>query len=258
MSINLFTSRLRQAVLGLSWSACGAVVLPLAGGLLLPTRALAQASQTVSGRVVSRADNDGLPGVTVLQKGTSNGVSTNSDGTFSLSAPIGSTLVISSVGFTTQEVAVTGTSLKLTMVPDSRELNDVVVVGYGSVKKSDLTGSVASLKREELMIGNPLSIDRGLQGKVAGVQVTQNDNAPGSDLGIQIRGVNSFSGNTQPLYVIDGIPLEVNTSQSMPTGSISGNDNAILTTNALNFLRPAPTSFFDISAMNKSVPRPRA
>ena len=126
-------------MLGLSWSACGAVAMPLAGGLLLPTRILAQASQTVTGRVVSRADNDGLPGVTVLQKGTSNGVSTNSDGTFSLSAPIGSTLVISSVGFTTQEVTVTGTSISLTMVPNSRELNDVVVVGYGSVKKSDLT-----------------------------------------------------------------------------------------------------------------------
>ena len=246
MSINLFTSRLRQAVLGLSWSACGAVALPLAGGLLFPTRTLAQTSQTVSGRVVSRADNDGLPGVTVLQKGTSNGVSTNSDGTFSLSAPIGSTLVVSSVGFTTQEVAVTGTSLKLTMVPDSRELNDVVVVGYGSVKKSDLTGSVASLKREELMIGNPLSIDRGLQGKVAGVQVTQNDGAPGSGLSIQIRGVNSFSGNTQPLYVIDGVPLEVNNSQSTPTGSISGNDNAILTTNALNFLRPADIESIEV------------
>ena len=215
---------------------------------LMPARAQAQAqaSPTISGRVVSRADKTALPGVTVLQKGTSNGVSTNSDGSFSLSAPLGSTLVISSVGFVTTEVTATAAPLSLALVTDNKQLSDVVVVGYGSVKRSDLTGSVASIKSAELLVGTPLSLDRGLQGKVAGVQVTQNDGAPGSGISMQIRGVNSFGSNTQPLYVIDGVPLEVNNAASTSSGDLNGNEHAVLTTNALNFIRPSDIESIEV------------
>ena len=213
---------------------------------LMPTQALAQANPTISGRVVSRADNTALPGVTVLQKGTSNGVSTNSDGSFSLSAPLGSTLTISSVGFITTEVTATSAPISVALVTDTKQLNDVVVVGYGSVKRSDLTGSVASIKSAELLVGTPLSLDRGLQGKVAGVQVTQNDGAPGSGISMQIRGVNSFGSNTQPLYVIDGVPLEVNNAGSTASGDLNGNEHAVLSTNALNFLRPADIESIEV------------
>ena len=204
------------------------------------------APQAIRGRVVSQADNEGIPGVTVLQKNTTNGVSTSADGSFTLNAPVGSTLVISSIGFTTQEVAATAELLKVNLVADNKALSEVVVVGYGSVKKSDVTGSVSSIKREELQIGTPLSLDRGLQGKVAGVQVTQNDGAPGSGISMQIRGVNSFGSNTQPLYVIDGVPLEVNNAGSTASGAISSSDNSVLTTNTLNFLRPADIESIEV------------
>ena len=213
---------------------------------LMPATALAQANPTISGRVVSRADNTMLPGATVLQKGTTNGASTNSDGNFSLSAPLGSTLVISSVGFVTMEVTATSAPISVALITDTKQLNDVVVVGYGSVKRSDLTGSVASIKSAELLVGTPLSLDRGLQGKVAGVQVTQNDGAPGSGISMQIRGVNSFGSNTQPLYVIDGVPVEVNNAGSTASGDLNAGDHAVLSTNALNFLRPTDIESIEV------------
>lgn len=246
MRTPLFTLGQRTAAVRLSWPVFAAIALPVAGSLLLPTYALAQANQAISGRVTSKTDNEGLPGVTILQKGTSNGVSTNADGSFILNAPVGSTLIISSIGFSTQEVTAGAGPVNVALTTDSKQLNDVVVVGYGTVKKSDLTGSVASLKREELLVGTPLSIDRGLQGKVAGVQVTQNDGAPGSGISMQIRGVNSFGSNTQPLYVIDGVPLEVNNDASTASGNIGSNDNAVQTTNALNFLRPSDIESIEV------------
>ena len=221
-------------------------LLLLIVGASAPGARAQQAAQAIYGRVVSRAENEGIPGVTVLQKGTTNGVSTNSDGSFTLNAPVGSTLTISSIGFVSQEAVATKELMKISLAADNKALSEVVVVGYGSVKKSDVTGSVASIKREELQIGTPLSFDRGLQGKVAGVQVTQNDGAPGSGISLQIRGVNSFGSNTQPLYVIDGVPLEVNNGATTPSGQISSSDNSVQTTNALNFLRPADIESIEI------------
>ncbi len=223
-----------------------AVMAFVISATLLPTRGLAQANPSISGRVVSRADNTALPGATVLQKGTTNGTATNSEGSFSLEAPLGSTLVISSVGFVTVEITATAAPLRVVMATDTRQLSDVVVVGYGSVKRSDLTGSVASIKSAELLVGTPLSLDRGLQGKVAGLQVTQNDGAPGAGISMQIRGVNSFGSNTQPLYVIDGVPLEVNNNASTASGDLNSSDKAVLSTNALNFLRPADIESIEV------------
>ena len=216
--------------------------------LLLCSSSLALAQQRLVQGKITDSKGEPLVGASVVVKGTVVATGADADGSFQLQVPDGqNTLVVSFIGYQAKEVAIGNqTSITVQLAVSDQNLDEVVVVGYGSVKKSDLTGSVSSIKREELLVGNPLSLDRGLQGKVAGVQVTQNDGAPGSGISMQIRGINSFSGNTQPLYVIDGVPLEVNNSQSTPSGSIAGSDNAILTTNALNFLRPADIESIEV------------
>ncbi|MEJ7664661.1 MAG: carboxypeptidase-like regulatory domain-containing protein [Hymenobacter sp.] len=187
-----------------------------------------QASAQAQGRVVQGTVRDAkgepLIGAGIRVKNTQVGTTADANGRYSITVPAGSTaLIVNFIGAAAQELTIGDrTTIDVTLRQDGQSLNDVVVVGYGSVKKSDLTGSVASIKAEELQIGRPLSFDRGLQGKVAGVQVTQNDGAPGSGINIQIRGVNSFGTNSQPLYVIDGVPLQVNNESSTP-GSGDGN-----------------------------------
>jgi len=211
-----------------------------------------QAAAQAQGRVVQGMvrDTKGEPliGAGIRVKNTQIGTTADANGHYSITVPEGSdALIINFIGTAPQEVTIGDRSaIDVTLRQDGQSLNDVVVVGYGSVKKSDLTGSVASIKSDELQIGRPLSFDRGLQGKVAGVQVTQNDGAPGSGINIQIRGINSFGTNSQPLYVIDGVPLQVNNDASTPSGATSGSDNAVQTTNALNFLRPSDIESIEI------------
>ena len=211
-----------------------------------------QAAAQAQGRVVQGTVRDikGEPliGAGIRVKNTQIGTTADANGHYSILVPAGSAeLVINFIGTSPQEITIGDRStIDVTLRQDGQSLNDVVVVGYGSVKKSDLTGSVASIKADELQIGRPLSFDRGLQGKVAGVQVTQNDGAPGSGINIQIRGINSFGTNSQPLYVIDGVPLQVNNDSSTPNGATSSSDNAVQTTNALNFLRPSDIESIEI------------
>ncbi len=211
-----------------------------------------QAAAQAQGRVVQGTVRDikGEPliGAGIRVKNTQIGTTADANGHYSITVPAGSdALVINFIGTSPQEVTIGDRStIDVTLRQDGQSLNDVVVVGYGSVKKSDLTGSVASIKADELQIGRPLSFDRGLQGKVAGVQVTQNDGAPGAGINIQIRGINSFGTNSQPLYVIDGVPLQVNNDSSTPSGATSSSDNAVQTTNALNFLRPSDIESIEI------------
>lgn len=155
----------------------------------------------VTGRV--SGGGAGLPGVTVLVKGTSNGTSTNADGTFSLNVPDGSTLVFSYVGYVTREVAVTGPSINVTLEEDSQKLNEVVVVGYGTARRSDLTGSVASVRTEQLTRVATADPVQALQGQVAGVEITSNSGQPGAGTRIRVRGVGTIN-NSEPLYVVDG------------------------------------------------------
>ncbi|WP_282122048.1 SusC/RagA family TonB-linked outer membrane protein [Algibacter mikhailovii] len=175
--------------------------------LLLLSMATASA-QSVSGTVT--ADGQPLPGATVLEKGTSNGTSTDFDGNFTINAGSGATLVISYIGYNAQEIAVGNqTQINVELIADNK-LDEVVVIGYGTQRKSDLTGSVSSVSAEDI-VSLPVSrVDQALQGRATGVQVTQASGAPGAGTVIRVRGGNSITGSNEPLWVIDGIVVGTN------------------------------------------------
>jgi TonB-linked SusC/RagA family outer membrane protein len=204
-----------QSISAPAWAGPRALANPAPATLARPT----VADVTVSGRV-TQANGEGLPGVTVLVKGTSNGTSTGPDGSFSLSVPENSVLVISSVGFVRQEVAVTGatTSLAITLADDTQALKEVVVVGYGTQERQSVTGAVASVSGREIAAQPLADAAQAIQGRAAGVTVVSNSGAPGGMGGtsIRVRGITS-AGNNSPLYVVDGFPL--------PT-AVDGNGNA--------------------------------
>ncbi|AHJ95483.1 TonB-dependent receptor [Hymenobacter swuensis] len=169
------------------------------------TTAAGRPDVPISGRVVD-AKGDGIPGVTVIVKGTAIGTGTGPDGSFTLQAPENSVLVFSFVGYTRQEVPVSGatTSLSVTLAEDKQALSEVVVIGYGTARKSDLTGSVASVSGAQLTQVATSDPVQALQGRVAGVEVTSNSGQPGSGTRIRVRGVGTIN-NSDPLYVVDGI-----------------------------------------------------
>lgn len=164
--------------------------------------------RTVRGRVTTEAAEP-LAGVSVVLKGTTRGTTTDAQGQYSLAIPTtNARLTFSSVGYAAQDVAVgERTTLDVTLRTSDRNLDEVVVVGYGTVRKSDLTGSVASVKAAELKQTPIANFAQGLQARASGVQVTQNSGAPGGSLTVRIRGNNSISGSSEPLYVIDGFPI---------------------------------------------------
>ncbi len=175
-----------------------------------------------------------LPGVSVkLKNNTSVGTITDKYGRFKLRVlDDNAVLIFSMVGYDTQEVSIKGLSaLNVRMKISSETLNEVVAIGYGTVKKRDLTGAVTSLNANELLKTNPSSINQALQGKVAGVNVSQADGAPGAGISIQIRGSNSFSTSTEPLYVIDGVPFNVGEAPSTDFATKQTN-------NPLNLINP--------------------
>jgi TonB-linked SusC/RagA family outer membrane protein len=161
---------------------------------------------TVKGKVVDE-NGESLPGATVQQKGTTHGVVTDMDGNFSIVVPSDATLVVSYVGYKSTEVNVGGrTDLgNITLISDIKELEQVVVIGYGTQRKVDLTGAVAIVNTEEMKKVSHSNISTMLEGKVPGVQITT-DGQPGADPTVRIRGIGSF-GSTAPLYVVDGVPM---------------------------------------------------
>ena len=161
---------------------------------------------TIKGKIVDEK-REPLPGATIQQKGTSNGVISDIDGNFSISASSDATLTVSFIGFRSIEISVGGkTALgNITLVSEIKELDQLVVIGYGSQRKVDLTGSVAIVNTEEMKKVSNSNISTMLEGKVAGVQITS-DGQPGADPTVRIRGIGSF-GSTAPLYVIDGVPM---------------------------------------------------
>ncbi len=158
--------------------------------------------------LVKGADGEVLPGVNVILKGTTTGVATDFDGNYSINVDdLQGTLVFSYLGYVTQEIEINGnTAINVVMDEDQQTLSEIVVIGYGAVKKSDLTGSVSSLKADRLEETPSSSVDALLQGKVAGVQVTQTSGEPGAGVTVRIRGLSSREGSNSPLYVIDGFP----------------------------------------------------
>lgn len=167
--------------------------------------------RTLTGKATDDTGGE-LPGVNVLLKGTATGTTTNAEGVYSLRVSDGTgTLVFSYIGYVTKEVAINNQStIDVSLVPDIQSLNEVVVVGYGTVKKSDLTGSVTSIKPQEINAFPTTNPVQALQGRAPGVQVSQNTGAPGSGVSVRIRGANSIQGSNEPLYVIDGFPYSGN------------------------------------------------
>ncbi|MUH36241.1 TonB-dependent receptor [Zobellia amurskyensis] len=192
MKLTFSTNQLKLLALGISL---------LWGSLTLT------AQTTINGTVTDGETNSPLPGVNVIA-GTQ-GVITDFDGNYELSVPSEIiTLEFSSLGFATQSVAIDGrTTINITMDPESQALDEVVIVGYGTVKKSDLTGSVSSIDGDAFKELPVTSVDQAIQARAPGVQVTQTSAAPGGGVSVRIRGSNSINSGSEPLYVVDGFPI---------------------------------------------------
>jgi len=176
------------------------------------SRFVTVADVQVSGVVTSSEDGNPLPGVTVLVKGSTTATATDSEGRYQISAPESATLVFSYIGFTTQEVPLNSRSqLDIKLLPDEKQLQEVVVIGYGTQKKGDVTSSVASVKRDEFTKGAVRDAAQLIQGKVAGLRVTTPSGDPTANTQINLRGITSINGSSDPLVLIDGIPGSLNT-----------------------------------------------
>ena len=173
--------------------------------MLLASVVVTYAQNTVRGVVISATDQEPIIGATVLEKGSLNGTVTDLDGQFTLAVKNNAVLVVSYVGFTTQEIATAGRSdFRVVLAEDNKLLDDVVVVGYGTMKKSDLTGAVASANIKAFEKSPNTNVLQSLQGTVPGLNVGQASSA-GSDPSITVRGTNTISGNSSVLVVLDGI-----------------------------------------------------
>ena len=166
------------------------------------------AQQNIVGTVTDTNGNP-LPAVSVVIQGTADGVSTDFDGQFSLQAQFGESLVFSSLGFQTQVIEINRANIDITLLESTSELDEVVVIGYGSVSKKEATGAVAVLSDSDFNSGKIVSSDELLAGKVAGLVITNNGGNPDSAPNIRIRGGASLNASNNPLIVIDGIPLDI-------------------------------------------------
>jgi TonB-linked SusC/RagA family outer membrane protein len=174
-------------------------------GLLCGLLTFAQAQTYQVTGIVSASDGP-LVGATVVQVGTSIGTATDINGKFSLNVPAGATIRFSFIGFLPKDVVINSSiNLDVLLEEDQSQLEEVVVIGYGTVRKSDLTGSVSSIKSQDFVNTAISSIDQGLQGKVSGMVVSMGSGQPGAASAVRIRGTNSINGNNEPLYVIDGV-----------------------------------------------------
>jgi TonB-linked SusC/RagA family outer membrane protein len=175
-----------------------------------PTTPRAVADWQLTGRITA-ANGEGLPGVTVVLKGTTRGTTSGPDGSFSLSAPeTAGTLIFSFIGYTTQERKFNGPEkFDIKLAEDTKSLDDVVVVGYGTQKRADVTSSIATFDAGKQLEERPISrVDQALVGQLAGVQVQQTSGVPGRAFSVQVRGTGSLTAGSEPLYVIDGFPLD--------------------------------------------------
>ncbi|GAB4045970.1 TonB-dependent receptor [Spirosoma litoris] len=192
---------------------------------MLPGYLLAQ-GQRITGRVTSAQDGQTLPGVNIVVKGTTNGVSTDANGNYSIVVPTGNaTLVLTSIGLNTQEVAVGNRSVVNVVMQEAlNELSQVVVTGYNTTQRKDITGSITSISPEKFKDIPVMSFDQALQGQAAGVQVTQSSGTPGGGISVRVRGNTSISASNRPLYIVDGVQVQ---NGSLTTGYGGQNDNAL-------------------------------
>lgn len=212
--------------------------------LLFVTTAGWAQTKTVTGKVTSGEDGTELPGVNVVEKGTSNGTITGVDGTFSISVQPNTVLVFSFVGFTAKEVLVgTETNVNVTLDSDITSLSEVVVIGYGQIEKKDATGALVSLKPTDFNAGVISSPEQLIQGRAAGVQITSASGEPGAGINIRIRGTSSVRAGNNPLFVIDGVPLS---GDDVSPGSMNGSLGDSPPKNPLNFLNPSDIASIDV------------
>ena len=181
------------------------IVMIFAASLLGMSSALAQ-NPAIRGKVVDTS-NAGVIGAAVLVPGTTNGVQTDLDGNFEIRVAPGTTLEVSCIGYTTKRVAAAN-GMTIVLEDDAEMLEETVVIGYGVQKKSDLTGSVASVREDDLQNRSTSDAAAALQGKAAGVQVIQASGAPGKAAEIRVRGYSSNSGNIGPLLIVDGLKVD--------------------------------------------------
>ncbi len=162
---------------------------------------------TVKG-IVKDTDGEALIGASIVQKGTTNGITTNANGEFTISVPVKSSITVSYIGYETQTISVNGrSSINVTLKPSSAMLDEVVAIGYGTVKKRDLTGAVSSVTGAELTKVPATSAAQAMQGKAAGLNIVSQSSAPGASLNITVRGGTSITQSTEPLYIVDGFEM---------------------------------------------------
>lgn len=199
------------------------------GLMLLFLGGIQALAQEVSGKVTSLEDNEPLVGVTIQEKNTQNGTITDVEGNYSLSVTSDNAiLVFSYIGFQSVEESVSGrTQLNTSLQLDMSELAEVVVVGYGSQDKKDVTGAISSIKTEDIQNLPLRSVDQALQGRSAGVFFVQSSGMPGAGASVRIRGGNSINGSNEPLYVVDGVPIssgQGDANSLNPLNTINPND----------------------------------
>ncbi len=195
--------------------------------LMLTGSVSMHAQKKITGRVMDGAmAGEPLIGATVQVPGTNIGTITDLEGNFSFELPAGKNLIqISMMGYKTQVINVKGkVTVTVTLAESSKVMEELVIVGYGSMKKRDLTGSVSQIKGDELRQGSAIDVAHGLQGKIAGVNVQQNDGSPGAGVSITVRGANSFTTSTQPLYIVDGVPFGTDPNGTPQSEASSGNN----------------------------------
>ena len=198
--------------------------------------------KSLTGNISS--DDGPLPGATIIVKGTNAGTTSDFDGNFSIIASDDDILLISYVGYKTQEIEVDNQESFNILLAADTELEEVVLTGYGVIKKSDVTGSMSSLGDEDFNIGNVTSVDQLMQGRVSGVQINSFDGEPGAGLSVNIRGSSSITASNQPLYVIDGLIID-NTPSLSPSALAADNRNEAAK-NPLNTLNPNDIESIDI------------
>ena len=192
-------------------NVCRKLFLPFLFLFLSTAVSFAQQGGTVSGIVTDNATGHTLEGATVLVQSTKKGTETRKDGSFSIAVPSGNSILrFSFLGYITKDVPVDGSSTKLNvqLVPDQKSLNEVVVIGYGSQRKKDVTGAVAQLNSSQFKDRPITRIEQAMQGQMAGVQVRATTGSPGAALQIRVRGTASVNADNDPLYVIDGVPVD--------------------------------------------------
>ena len=183
----------------MAWAICSLLVMASFSSF---------SQQNVTGKVTSSEDGQGIPGVSIAVKGTSKGTTTDATGNYKISVPTNSIVSFSAVGFISQDVSVGKKSeINLSMTTDIQSLNEVIVVGYGTQKKSQLTGAISSVSAKQITEMPITNLGQAIQGRIAGVDVAQSGSKPGAVPNILIRGRRSFNAGNNPLYVVDGIPM---------------------------------------------------